>query len=269
MGGGTHSSASRPPPLKEQARSNGSSESVEGAESQSSTVPSSLAVARVRPSGANATANRAGVAGQRVAEALRLGPGRRDPTGAPSAPTGGGQGAPVRGERHRGHGAGGGRSAGRPAGGPGRSVGEIPQQHRPSRRWRWPGCARPGRTPPRHRVGVAGQRVAQPARPGRVGEIPQQHRLVRRWRWPGAPVRGERHRLHVSVWPVSGSPSRRGRAGSVRSHSSTVRSSLAVARVRPSGANATGTHSRCGRSAGRPAGAAGGVGTSHNSTDLS
>ena len=55
----------------------------------------------------------------------------------------------------------------------------------------------------------------------------------------GPPVRGERHRTTPPVWPVSGSPSRRGWAGSVRSHSSTVAVAPAVARVRPSGANAT------------------------------
>jgi hypothetical protein len=44
------------------------------------------------------------------------------------------------------------------------------------------------------------------------------------------------------VCPVSGSPSRRGRVGSVRSHSSTVWSELAVARVCPSGANRRDRH---------------------------
>ena len=106
---------------------------------------------------------------------------------------------------------------------------------------------------------------------GRVADIPQQHRVVGAGGGQGVPVRGERHRLSPRRCGRSaGRPGGAGRVGSVTSHSSTVLSSLAVARVCPSGANATASPRRCGRSAGRPGGV-GRVGslTSHSSTVLS
>ena len=82
----------------------------------------------------------------------------------------------------------------------------------------------------------------EPVRPGRVPHVPQDHRAVVAAGGQGVPVRGERHRRTASVWPVRGCPSRWGRAGSGTSHRITVWSSLAVARVCPSGANATDAH---------------------------
>ena len=147
---------------------------------------------------------------------------------------GGGQGVPVRGERHRGHRAG---VAGQGVAEPARlgRVGDVPQQHRAVVAGGGQGVPVRGERHHGHRAGVAGERVAEPARLGRVGDVPQQHRLSR-WRWPGCARPGRTPPPHTApVWPVSGSPSRRGRAGSVTSHSSTVLSPLAVARVCPSG----------------------------------
>ncbi len=185
----------------------------------------------------------AGVAGEGLPEPVRPGRVGHVPQDHRLVVAGGGQGAPVRGERHRRTPRRCGRSRGCPSRlRPGR-VGHIPQDHRAGRRWRWPGCARPGRTPPTHTVGVAGEGLPEPLRPGRVGHVPQDHRAGRRWRWPGCARPGRTPpTTPQSVWPVRGCPSRCGRAGSVTSHRITVLSPLAVARVRPSGANATDVH---------------------------
>ena len=218
------------------------------ARSHSSTLPSSLGAWRgyVRPGRTPPRSSRIGVAGQRLTEAAWLGsvgqipqqyrsshrssgwpgfarpgrtppshpvdgrsaagrggvarPGRPDPTAAPfpcrRAIDGGGQGPPVRGERHRMH----------PAEWP---VSGLPRRRGLARSARSHSCTVPSSPALRRQVS---------ARPGRTP--------------PSTPP---------SVWPVSGLPRRRGLAQSARSQSSTVPSSspLTVARVRPSGANAT------------------------------
>ena len=95
-----------------------------------------------------------------------------------------------------------------------------------------------------------------------ICQIPQDYRRVAADGGQGVPVRGERHRQPRSVWPVRGEPSRCGRVGSRTSHKITESSPLPVAKVCPSGANATAARSRCGRS-GVTRGAAAGPGPAH------
>ena len=235
------------------------------ARSHSSTVPSSLALARVRPSGANATEvtpSRSGRSAARRGGAAW--PDRPGPTAAPfpssvarrrwpgsarpgrTPPRSATSAWPVSGLAE----------AARP--GP---VGQIPQQHCPVRVGAAGGqrvSARPGRTPPRahRRVGSAACRAGA-AWPGRSGPRAAPILLRRRWRWPGSarpgrtPPRSTRRRGRSAA-----QPRRRGVARSARSHSSTVPSSPPVARVCPSGANATESRSWRGRSAARRGGAA-------------
>jgi hypothetical protein len=74
---------------------------------------------------------------------------------------------------------------------------------------------------------------------GRVGGVPQPHRLVVAAGGQGMPVRAERHDIDDVGVPGQGWPRGLGWAGSVVSHSRTVWSSLPLARVCPSGLNAT------------------------------
>ena len=216
---------------------------VRSARSHNSTVPSSdllPMVARVCPSGANA--NRltpSGVAGQRLAETARLGPvgqvpqqhrSHRRPALA--------RVCSVRGERHSSITLVGGRSAAHQDGAawPGRPDPTTAPSHRNRR---WPGSARPGRTP-RSSLHSSGRSAALPRPPrlGPVGQIPQHRRLHRR-RWPGSARPVRIHRFTCRSGPFGGSPRRRGLGRSARSHNSTVPSARPVARVCPSGASTT------------------------------
>ena len=118
-------------------------------------------------------------------------------------------------------------------------VGHVPQPHRVV-------AAAGGQGVPvraeRHRVdgvGVAGQRWAERGGVGRVSHVPQPHRVIGAAGGQGAPVGTERHRVDRVGVAGQGWPSGLGWAGSVTFHNRTVWSALPVARVCPSGLNAT------------------------------
>ena len=226
--------------------------------SHSRTVRSALAVARVRPSGANATASTAsvwpvsgwpsGVAGPDRSYShsstvwSTLAVARVRPSGANATAV------------HRRCG----RSAVAEPARPGR-VASGPTGAPFRRRWRWPGCARPGRTPPKHRVrcGRSAGRRAGAAGPGRSDPTAAPSR--RRWRWPGCARPGRTPpRTPRPVWPVSGlaEPAGPGRVGQIpQQHRLVVRWRWPGC-ARP-GRTPPRTPRRCGRSAARRAGAAG------------
>ena len=205
------------------------------ATSHSRTVLSALPVASGVPSGLNATAaHRAGVAGERAADAAGRSVSVPQPHRAVAAA--GGQGAPSGLNATEPHDVG---VAGQRRADRGWPVGQRPTAAPCRPRCRWP-AVRAVRAE-RHRddrVGVAGQRCAELAVAG--GGVPQPHRASSLPVARVVPVRAERHRRHRVGCGRSGAGRAAGaRARSVRSHRITVPSALAVARVRPSGANAT------------------------------
>ena len=115
-----------------------------------------------------------------------------------------------------------------------RPVAAIPQPHRAIVAARWPGACRRAE---RHRAdwaGVAGERARRLAA---GGHVPQPHRAIGAGAGQDLAVRAERHRRRPrSVEPVRGWPIGRPVA---TSHSRTVPSALPLARILPSGLNAT------------------------------
>ena len=86
-----------------------------------------------------------------------------------------------------------------------------------------------------HAVGVAGEGITEAAGLVPVGQRPTAGRCCRRWRWPGCARRVTRHRLHAVGVAGEGVTEAVGLVRVGQSHSRTVLSVLAVARVRPSG----------------------------------
>ena len=150
----------------------------------SRTVPSSPPLARVVPSGLNATEyDQVGVAGERVADRPA---GGHVPQPHRAILAAAGQGRAVRAERHR-----------------------------------------------EDRAGVAGERAADlPA----GGHVPQPHRAVVAAAGQGRAVRAERHRVHLAGVAGERAADRRRVA---TSHSRTAPLESPLARVLPSGLNAT------------------------------